>query len=124
MVSISKDVVEDYVCFRAMEFLSNEVNIDRLANKIYKYQSAKTPMIENLEARIGESSKKMKNIINAIEAGLDPIELKGRYNELNELRCELEHSLDEEKCRNPIMTLDDIKQTLMRCQNVSLSSLK
>ena len=124
MVSINKDIVEDYVCFRAMEFLSNEINIDRLANEICKYQSAKTPMIENLEARIGETSKKMKNIIAAIEAGLDPIELKGRYNELNDLRCELEHSLDEEKCRNPVMTLEDIKQTLMRCQNVSLSSLK
>ena len=86
MVSINKDIVEDYVCFRAMEFLSNEVNIDRLANEIYKYQSAKTPMIENL-VRIGETSKKMKNIITAIEAGLDPIELKGRYNELNDLRC-------------------------------------
>lgn len=94
MVSINKDIVEDYVCFRTMEFLSNEVNIDRLANEIYKYQSAKTPMIENL-VRIGETSKKMKNIITAIETGLDPIELKGRYNELNDLRCELEHSLDE-----------------------------
>lgn len=56
----------------------------------------------------------MNNIISAIEAGLDPTDLKSRYNELKGLRNELEHSLDEEKCRNPVMNVEDIKRTLRR----------
>ena len=54
----------------------------------------------------------MNNIISAIKAGLDPTDLKSRYNELKGLRDELEHSLDEEKYRNPVMSIKDIKRTL------------
>lgn len=52
-------------------------------------------MHRNIEARIGMTTKKMNNIISAIKAGLDPTDLKSRYNELKGLRDELEHSLDE-----------------------------
>ena len=107
--AIGKEVIEDYVCYRAVEFLSNEVNVDRLARAIHEYQKSKAPSIMNIEAKIGETSKKMTNIITAIEAGLDPVDLKGRYNELKLLRDELEHELDEKKCRNPIMSIEDIK---------------
>ena len=78
----------------------------------------------NIEAKIREISKKMTNIITTIETGLDPVDLKGRYNELKSLRDELEHELDEEKCHNPIMSIDDIKLTLSRCRTISLNSLK
>lgn len=124
MEAIGKKVIEDYVCYRAVEFLSNEVNVDRLARAIHEYQKSKAPSIMNIEAKIGETSKKMANIITAIEAGLDPVDLKGRYNELKSLRDELEHELDEEKCRNPIMSIEDIKCTLSRCKTISLNSLK
>ena len=69
-------------------------------------------MHRNIKARIGETTKKMNNIISAIKAGLDPTDLKSRYNELKGLRDELEHSLDEEKYRNPVMSIKDIKRTL------------
>ena len=81
-------------------------------------------MHRNIKARIGETTKKMNNIISTIKAGLDPTDLKSRYNELKGLRNELEHSLDEEKCRNPAMTVVDIKRTLRRCKGISLNSLK
>lgn len=81
-------------------------------------------MHRNIEARIGEKTKKMNNIISTIKAGLDPTDLKSRYNELKELCDELEHSLDEEKCRNPVMSVEDIKRALRRCKGISLSSLK
>lgn len=66
----------------------------------------------------------MNNIISTIEARLDPTDLKSRYNELKGLRDELEHSLDEEKCRNPVMSVEDIKRTLRRCKGISFNSLK
>ena len=81
-------------------------------------------MHRNIEARIGETTKKMNNIISTIKAGLDPTDLKSKYNELKGLRDELEHSLDEEKCRNPVMSVEDIKRTLRRCKDISLNSLK
>lgn len=81
-------------------------------------------MHRNIETRIGETTKKMNNIIFAIKAGLDPTDLKSRYNELKGLRDELEHSLDEEKYRNPVMNVEDIKRTLRRCKGISLNSLK
>ena len=124
MEAINKEAIEDYTCYRAMVFLSNEVNVDRLAKAIHEYQESKAPSIMNIEAKIREISKKMTNIITTIETGLDPVDLKGRYNELKPLRDELEHELDEEKCHNPIMSIDDIKLTLSRCRTISLNSLK
>lgn len=101
-----------------MEFLSNEVNVDKFAKAIHEYQESKAPSIMNIEAKIGEISKKMTNIITAIEAGIDPVDLKRRYNELKSLRDELEHELDEEKCRNPVLSVGDIKWTLCRCRTI------
>lgn len=66
----------------------------------------------------------MTNIIKAIEAGLDPMEFKDRYNDLKIQRDELEHALDEEKCRNPVLSIETIKFILARCKNISLNSLK
>lgn len=37
-------------------------------------------MHRNIKARIGETTKKMNNIISTIKAGLDPTDLKSRYN--------------------------------------------
>ena len=124
MNSINKDVIEDYVCFKTINFLSNQINPDRLAKEIHDYQESKMPETKILEARIGEISKKMANIITAIEAGLDPMDLKSRYNDLKIQRDELEHTLDEEKCRNPVMPVEDIKFILTRCKNISLNSLE
>ena len=124
MPSINKDIIEDYVCYRTLEFLSSQANIDKLAKAIHEYQESKSPRIQTIEAKIGEASKKMNNILSAIEAGLDPTDLKCRYNELKSLRDELEHGLDEEKCRNPVMSIEDIKMVLRKCKNVSLKSLK
>ena len=78
--AIGKDIIEDYVC------LSNKVNIDKLSLAIHDYQESKSPMVQNIEARIGETTKKMNNIISAIEAGLDSTDLKSRFNELKGLR--------------------------------------
>ncbi len=122
--AISKDVIEDYVCFKTLDFLLEQVDVNRLAKEIHDYQESKTPMIKNIECRIGEITKKMGNIVNAIESGLDPIEFKERYNDLKSQRDELEHTLDEEKCRNPIMSIEDLKRVITRCKNISLNSLE
>lgn len=124
MPAIGKDIIEDYVCYQTLKFLSNEVNIDKLSLAIHDHQKSKSLMVQNIEARIAETTKKMNNIISAIKARLDPTDLKSRYNKLKGLRNELEHSLDEEKCRNPVMNVEDIKRTLRRCKGISLNSLK
>ena len=116
MKPIRKEILEDYVLFRATEFLNNESNIDRLAEEIQKYQFTQSPLQKELEESIGETSRKMDNLMKAIEAGLDPTDIKPRYNELMARRTELEHSLDEEKCKNPVMDIEDIKLLLSKCR--------
>ena len=104
--------------------------LDVSATASEAYESKEKPklirklMHRNIETRIGKTTKKMNNIISAIKAGLDPTDLKSRYNELKGLRDELEHSLNEEKCRNPVMSVEDIKRTLRRCKGISFNSLK
>ena len=60
--------------------------------------------------------------MNAIEAGLDPVEIKMRYNALKARRDELEHNLDEEKCRNIVMPTPEIKAYIERNRNVCLKA--
>ena len=115
---IRKEALEGYVCFRALEFLEREANIDRLATEIQKYQMSQSPLQKELEKSIEDTSRKMDNLMKAIEAGLSPIDIKARYNELMDRRTELEHELDEEKCKNPVMDIEDIKLLLSKCRNV------
>lgn len=107
---------------------SKPLEVSAAASEAYesmgKAELIRELMHRNIKARIGETTKKMNNIISTIKAGLDPTNLKSRYNELKGLRDELEHSLDEEKCRNPVMYVEDIKRTIRRCKGISLKSLK
>lgn len=57
MSAIGKDIIEDYVCYQTFEFLSNEVNTDKLSLAIHDYQESKSPMVQNIEARTGETTK-------------------------------------------------------------------
>ena len=116
MKPIRKEVLEEYVLLRATEFLNNEANIDRLAEEIQKYQFTQSPLQKELEGSIGETSRKMDNLMKAIEVGLDPTDIKPRYNELMARRTELEHSLEEEKCKHPVMDIEDIKLLLSKCK--------
>lgn len=107
---------------------SKPLEVSAATNEAYKSKGKpeliRELMHRNIEARIGETTKKMNNIVSTIKAGLDPTDLKSRYNELKGLRNELEHSLDEEKYRNLVMNVEDIKRTLRRCKGISLNSLK
>jgi site-specific DNA recombinase len=101
-----------------LEFLEKEANIDRLATEIQKYQMSQSPLQKELEKSIADITRKMDNLMKAIEEGLSPIDIKTRYNELIDRRTELEHELDEEKCKNPVMDIEDIKLILSKCRNV------
>ena len=46
-----------------------------------------------MESTIAETQKKMDNIMKAIEAGLEPSELKERYNKLKADKTEIERNL-------------------------------
>lgn len=122
MKPIKKDIIEDYVSFRALEFLAAEINRERLAEEIHNYQQSTCPLIKELETSLGETSKKMKNLMNAMECGVDPTDLKIRYNELKIRRDELELKVDEEKCRNPVMEIEDIKLALDKYRNMTLKN--
>lgn len=93
---------------------SKPLDVSATASEAYESKGEpdliKELMHRNIETRIGKTTKKMNNIISTIKAGLDPTDLKSRYNELKGLRNELEHNLDEEKCRTPVMNVEDIKE--------------
>jgi Site-specific recombinases, DNA invertase Pin homologs len=59
MKPIKKEIIEDYVAFRAQEFISNEVDIDHISAYIHDHQQSAFPQLKALEVSIGETTKKI-----------------------------------------------------------------
>ena len=65
-----------------------------------------------MESTIVETQKKMDNIMKAIEAGLEPSELKKRYNKLKAYKNEIERNLEVEKIKNPSLSKEQIEYVI------------
>lgn len=118
---IRKYKLESYVLSKGVEFLG-QMDIDKIANAIHEYELSICPQIKELERSVADVKRKLSNLMNAIEAGLNPTDLKERYNGLIEQRDELEHNLSEEKCKNPVLEVDEIKWLLSRYRNIVLKN--
>lgn len=106
-----KDWIEEVVVrFTVQKVLADE-NIERISIKameIIEKESADTTYIQGLQDQLKEVSKKIKNIMTAIEQGIITSTTKDRLMELEEEKNNIEGQIAREEMKKPLLTKERI----------------
>ena len=118
---ISKEKLESFIVNKTMGFLSEDVVLEQLAEKMFEMQSSESSMIPVLEEELKEKNKAIENILKAVEKGLGVEALLIRLEVLQNEKSNIELSLAKEKAETPLFTKEQFLRVL---RNFSLIDIK
>ena len=104
-----------------MDIFKDKALVKRISKACFDLQSKESPMLPALKRRLRENQKEIKNLMNAIKAG---IVLKTTRSELEKLETEqeqLETNIAMEKLVKPVIPQEKIQVWLMKFAASDLS---
>ena len=118
---VQKELIENIVLNAAMDIFKDKALIRKISKACFDLQSKESPMLPALKRRLRENQKEIKNLMNAIKAG---IVLKTTKSELEKLEAEqeqLETNIAMEKLVKPVIPQEKIQAWLMNFAAADLS---
>ena len=118
---VQKEMIENIVLNAAMDIFKDKALVKRISKACFDLQSKESPMLPALKRRLRENQKEIKNLMNAIKAG---IVLKTTKSELEKLESEqeqLETNIAMEKLVKPVIPQEKIQAWLMNFASADLS---
>ena len=118
---VQKELIENIVLNAAMDIFKDKALIRKISKACFDLQSKESPMLPALKRRLRENQKEIKNLMNAIKAG---IVLKTTRSELEKLEAEqeqLEINIAMEKLVKPVIPQEKIQVWLMKFAASDLS---
>ena len=118
---VQKELIENIVLNAAMDIFKDKALIRKISKACFDLQSKESPMLPALKRRLRENQKEIKNLMNAIKAG---IVLKTTKAELEKLEAEqeqLETNIAMEKLVKPVIPQEKIQAWLMNFAAADLS---
>lgn len=118
---VQKELIENIVLNAALDIFKDKALIRKISKACFDLQSKESPMLPALKRRLRENQKEIKNLMNAIKAG---IVLKTTKSELEKLEAEqeqLEINIAMEKLVKPVIPQEKIQAWLMNFAATDLS---
>lgn len=118
---VQKELIENIVLNAEMDIFKDKALIRKISKACFDLQSKESPMLPALKRRLRENQKEIKNLMNAIKAG---IVLKTTKSELEKLEAEqeqLETNIAMEKLVKPVIPQEKIQAWLMNFAAADLS---
>ena len=106
--AVRKEPLERFVVKVAIEKVLKTDTLELLAQKLLEYQNKENTRLPVLQAGLKDISKRINNIVSAIEQGIFTPATKQRLDELEEQRKELEASILQEQIAKPLLTREQI----------------
>ncbi|MDR1563392.1 MAG: recombinase family protein [Oscillospiraceae bacterium] len=107
--TVKKDWIEDLVIDEITEMLLDESNIQRIINEIMALQNSDSVALPALKTQLDDTTKKIDNIMSAIEQGVFTSTTKERLEALEEAKKELEIDILQEELFRPYVSEDKIR---------------
>ena len=106
--ALKKDYIEKLAVVLTIKKVLTEANIDSIADTIVKMQEEENPIIPSLRHQLSECDISIRNMVNAIQAGIITAATKERLEQLEEERKQIEKSLDMALIERPRFTKDQV----------------
>ncbi len=121
-----KHWIEDVVVKYTVEHVLTEENIDLIATRameIIAKESADTTYLDGLQEELKDISKKICNLMSAIEQGIITPTTKERLEELESLKKDVEGRIAKEEIKKPSLTKEHIVYWLLSFKNGDINDM-
>lgn len=118
--AVRKDWIEDIVVKHTMLMLMDDDLMERLAIRLVEVQGKESAKMKLLKKQLAEVTKGIKNMLNAIQAGIITPSTKERLSSLDEQKSQLTASIEQEEKEHPILTKEQIKFFLHRFRTIDI----
>lgn len=116
--AVKKDWIENIVVGETVKLINNDELMERLIDTLAEAQDEKSFALALLEEQAAEVEKGIKNMLNAIQAGIITASTKQRLDDLEEQREQLEEQILKEKIKRPALTREQIRYYIYRFRNM------
>ena len=118
---VQKELIENIVLNAAMDIFKDKALIRKISKACFDLQSKESPMLPALKRRLRENQKEIKNLMNAIKAGIVLKTTKAELEKLESEHEQLETNIAMEKLVKPVIPQEKIQAWLMNFAAADLS---
>ncbi len=118
---VQKELIENIVLNAAMDIFKDKALIRKISKACFDLQSKESPMLPALKRRLRENQKEIKNLMNAIKAGIVLKTTKAELEKLESEHEQLETNIAMEKLVKPVIPQEKIQVWLMNFAAADLS---
>lgn len=122
-----KDWLEELVVRFTVQNVLTDENIEHIATKtmeIVEKESTDITYLQGLQSQLKEVTKKIQNIMTAIEQGIITSSTKDRIEELEKEKRDLETQIAREEMKKPLLTKERIKYWLYSFKGGNINDIE
>ena len=119
--TVRKQWLEDLVVNQTMQLVKDDAAMESIIAKVMELQNKENTNIPLYEKQLRDAESGIRNMLNAIQAGILTSSTKERLEQLEETKRELEARIAEEKLAKPKIKEEFIRFWLMRFRKLDMS---
>ena len=119
---VSKTKLEDFIVYKTMEFLQDDIVIERLSAKLYELQYTESTILPKLQEQLKQKEKEIENIVNAVQKGYATETLLKRLDGLEKQKREISDVIAKEQLKSPIFSQDHFKMALSNFRKIDITT--
>ena len=122
--AIKKDFIEEFVVRHTMKMLADDKAIEAIVAMLMDLQERENINLPLYEQQLRDVERNIENLLDAIQQGIFTKSTKGRLDELESAKEDLEIRIANEKIAKPKLTEDKIKHFLYRFRALDMRKEK
>ena len=122
--AIKKDFIEEFVIRHTMKTLNDDAAIEAIIAMLMDLQERENINLPLYEQQLRDVQRNIENLLDAIQQGIFTKSTKGRLDELETAKEDLEIRIANEKIAKPKLTEEKIKHFLYRFRVLDMSKEK
>ena len=119
--TVKKLWIEEIVVNYAVQMLSDDNLIDRIAESILELQKQENITLPMLRKQLSEVERGIENMLNAIQQGILNQSTKKRLDELENSKADIEVKILREEMEHPLLTKEQILYWLHRFRTIDIT---
>ena len=122
--AIKKDFIEEFVIRHTMKTLNDDAAIEAIIAMLMDLQERENVNLPLYEQQLRDVERNIENLLDAIQQGIFTKSTKGRLDELEAAKEDLEIRIANEKLAKPKLTEEKIKHFLYRFRTLDMTKKK
>ena len=122
--TVRKQAIEDAVVHAVMARIADDSFVQYVADRVMEAQQQESSLLPTLRKQLADTERGIKNMLNAIEAGIITESTKQRLIDLENAKKKIEMDIMQEELQHPIIPRDEIVFWICRFRKMDITDMQ